>query len=421
MIGILMNHVGGVVDLLIVLCMMTYIFRPHKDQRRAAALLLAALGCFALCNGFAVLAGGRGIISGDQQFVVYTFFLFTSSWIYARLALSGNRKQILITILFYICTLIVSCLLRHVLFLRIGFTAWLLNYILLILVAVVFCRITRPITLTLPNRYWIVIGTVPVLTIGLMELLERETDALWKAVAAPLMFIMLLLASHYLFMSLAAELERQMRLKLENQSMAFQIRQMDSVKELLEHVREARHELKNNYFLIKSLLEQQRYDEISQQLDEIIQTDLERDDLVSTGNQLIDMILAQKKGEARQRNIPLRFDVLLPGQLELQPQMLCSLLFNLLDNAIEASDQVSTPDVYCDIHMVKGYLCVEVRNRVDASVLGGNPGLLTSKPDKDSHGIGLRLIRQIVRRCDGMLEIFEEGGYFVVRAMLPDR
>ena len=38
---------------------------------------------------------------------------------------------------------------------------------------------------------------------------------------------------------------------------------------------------------------------------------------------------------------------------------------------------------------------MEVRNRVDISVLEGNPGLLTSKPDKASCGIGLRLIRQM--------------------------
>ena len=63
---------------------------------------------------------------------------------------------------------------------------------------------------------------------------------------------------------------------------------------------------------------------------------------------------------------------------------------------------------------------LEVRNRIDSSVLAENPGLLTSKPDKASHGIGLRLIRQIVRRCAGTLEVFEEDGYFIARAILPD-
>ena len=416
----LLNHVGGMLDLFIVLCVMTYIFRLGQDRRRTVGLLAATLAGFALVNGCAVWAGGCGLISGDTQFIVYVLCLLVFSWGYALLALEGNRKQILITMLFYICTLIVSCLLRHTLTGWIGLSAWVVNYILLILVALAFCAITRPITLPLPNRYWSVIGTIPLLTIGLMELLGQQEALHWKGVAAPLLFIVLLLGAYYLFMSLVVELERQMKLDLENQALAFQIRQMDSVDGLLEQVRTARHELKNNYFLLKSLLEQGRYEEMGDQLDEIIRTDLDRDDLVSTGNRLIDMILAQKKGEARRSSIPLRFDVLLPERLELQPQMLCSLLFNLLDNALEASVKAERPDVRCDIHMVKGYLWVEVRNRIDSSVLAENPGLLTSKPDKASHGIGLRLIRQIVRRCAGTLEVFEEDGYFIARAILPD-
>lgn len=422
MINALVNHIGGMVELVIILCMMTYIFGPRKNRRKTVGLLLITIMCFALSNGWAIWMGSQGIITGDQQFMLYALFLLLASWAYARLALEGNRKQILITMLFYICTLIVSCLLRHTLELQIGMMAWLVNYVLLVLVAVAFCWITRPITLFLSNRYWAVIGATPVFTIGLMEVLGQQIDAQWwKGVAVPLMFIVLMLGSYYLFMSLVAELERQMKLELENQSMAFQIRQMDSVNGLLEQVREARHELKNNYFLIKSLLKQEKYEKIHQYLEKIVQTDLDQDDLVSTGNRLIDMILAQKKGEARQKNIPLRFDVLLPEQLEIQPQVLCSLLFNLLDNAIEASAQTAVPDIYCDIHMVKGYLCVEVRNRIDTSVLEKNPSLLTSKTDKTSHGIGIRLIRQIVQRCDGVLEIFEEGECFAVRAALPDR
>lgn len=419
MTDILLDHVGGVLELFIVLCMMTYVFRPGQDRRRTVRFLAAALAGFALINGCAVWMGSRGLIPSDIQFIAYVLCLLVFSWGYACLALEGNRKQILITMLFYICTLMVSCLLRHTLIGWIGLSAWLVNYALLILVALAFCAITRPITLPLPNRYWAAIGAIPLLTIGLTELLSRQDSLHWRGSAAPLLFIILLLVAYYLFMSLVAELERQMKLELENQSLAFQIRQMDSVDGLLQQVRTARHELKNNYFLLKSLLDQGRYEEMDRWLEEIVQTDLDRDDLVSTGNRLIDMILAQKKGEARRKNIPLLFDVLLPEQMELQPQMLCSLLFNLLDNAIEASARTERPDIRCDIRMVKGYLWVEVRNWVDSSVLAENPGLLTSKPDKASHGIGLRLIRQIVRRCAGTLEIFEEDRYFVARAILP--
>lgn len=182
-----------------------------------------------------------------------------------------------------------------------------------------------------------------------------------------------------------------------------------------------RHELKNNYFLIESMLLEKRYEEAQRFLHEKIGPRLEEKELVATGNHFIDLLLSQKVNEARLKEIPVELNVLLPDQLSINQEMLCGLLFNLWDNAIEASSNVADPGICFSMRKVKGYIEIEIRNKIVRSVLANNPNLNTTKSEAESHGIGMGIIRQIVQRYDGNLTIWEKDRWFVVSAILVDR
>ena len=68
----------------------------------------------------------------------------------------------------------------------------------------------------------------------------------------------------------------------------------------------------------------------------------------------------------------------------------------------------------------KKYLFIEVRNKIEKSVLQSNPKLRTGKTDQKNHGIGMKMIRQAVEHCDGSIEISEKDGNFVVQLLLPE-
>ena len=65
---------------------------------------------------------------------------------------------------------------------------------------------------------------------------------------------------------------------------------------------------------------------------------------------------------------------------------------------------------------VKGFDTICVKNTVVASVLENNPDLETTKED-EGHGYGLKQIKGIVEKYDGMIDIEEEKGMFVVNMM----
>ncbi|MGM9536870.1 MAG: sensor histidine kinase [Candidatus Onthomonas sp.] len=420
----------GLVECIAMVGTMMAIF-PWKF-RRGKMLLAAAFSVtgFFVSNSFVIAANEIwGLMPMNVRFGLYMVLAVCAGFFFSVLCLKGCWQQFLVTILFFKdCVLFVSFLYKRsidrwaALF---GNELWaqaaiyLLGLVMILLSAILCKKMTKPIRTKISPGYWCISILTPIFLILLYESIMNTT------MSSSLYFNALMLAVSFsvyaLFIRLAQEMEHQLDLQLTNQSLAFQVRQMDNAQVMLEQTRIARHELKNNYFYLEALLKQGKYEQMQAFLDQVIWPEFQRQEQVSTGNQLVDMILSQKVMEARQKGIPIVLDVLVPKNLKVQPQMLCSLLFNLLDNAIEASQQTEHPDIYCAMQEKKGYLSIEVRNKIDRSVLQENPKLHTSKPDRDNHGIGMKMIRQVVERCDGSLDIREENGWFIVHSFLPER
>ncbi len=133
---------------------------------------------------------------------------------------------------------------------------------------------------------------------------------------------------------------------------------------------------------------------------------------------MLDLLLTQKVSEARQQGIHVVTCISLPASIEFSGEDLCGLLMNLLDNAIDASKKETAGDILISLHVIKAYLQIEVRNRVSQGILPGNPNLDTTKANAAQHGIGLKVVRSIVKKHNGMLDFQEKDGYFCVTALL---
>ncbi|EDN00352.1 ATPase/histidine kinase/DNA gyrase B/HSP90 domain protein [Pseudoflavonifractor capillosus ATCC 29799] len=133
----------------------------------------------------------------------------------------------------------------------------------------------------------------------------------------------------------------------------------------------------------------------------------------------MDYLLNRKLGEARQHHIRTCTEVVVPTSLTVSEDAFCTILLNLLDNAIEASRKEDDPLLQITIKCVQEYLVCVVRNKVSPDVLAENPDLHTTKADKSSHGFGMKIISQAVERCDGILHYSVEEGFFTVKVMLP--
>ena len=270
-----------------------------------------------------------------------------------------------------------------------------------------------------PNKYFVTITVIPLILLILNNLyLYDGLQYTVQGLCMSLMVIALLLITHYLSYLHIASYNELLESRAITQHMNLLQSHVERSSALVEQIRRDKHEMKNVYFYIYSLLEDKNYNELS----EFVQTKLlhryDRLEEFNTGCKIIDYLLSQMAWEAVDAGIPFVADIRLPEQLYIDKNDLCSLLQNLLDNAIDASKKEAERDLLIKMTQQKNYLAITVKNRSSTDVLETNPGLLTTKPDKDTHGIGTRVIRKIVEKYDGAIDYSMEEGYFVVNVLL---
>lgn len=189
--------------------------------------------------------------------------------------------------------------------------------------------------------------------------------------------------------------------------------------EVQEQVKKERHELKNNYFYIQTLLADKKYDQLDTYISQAIGGKMSKLTDIQTGNTLIDYLLNRKIQEAQKLHVKTYTEIIIPGQLSINEEVLCTILLNLLDNAIEASKQEDTPDIQIVIKCVQNYLLCKISNKVSSNIFSENPSLATSKADASNHGLGIKIIRSAVESQNGLLNFECEKGYFTASVMLP--
>ena len=130
--------------------------------------------------------------------------------------------------------------------------------------------------------------------------------------------------------------------------------------------------------------------------------------VVKTGNKALDVVLTQNALRAENNNI--KFTYIADGNaLSFMSDADIYVLFgNAISNAIEATMYLldeGKRHISLVIKMKGNILSIEIENFFDENTLKMVDGkLVTSKKDKHSHGYGIRSMRNIVRKYDGILD-----------------
>lgn len=132
--------------------------------------------------------------------------------------------------------------------------------------------------------------------------------------------------------------------------------------------------------------------------------------MVSTGNFVVDAVVSYFQMQMQEKGIELHWFGTLPKQLAMEVTETCALFSNLLENAVEASEQVvqATGErvlIQVDVQRDEQYIYVDIVNRM----LIGDTEVLKTKKKGSEHGFGIWNIKAIVDRYHGMIEWKVEG------------
>ena len=61
-----------------------------------------------------------------------------------------------------------------------------------------------------------------------------------------------------------------------------------------------------------------------------------------------------------------------------------------------------------------------VKNKIARSVLEDNPDLLSDKEEKSQHGLGVKQIKALTEKYDGLCDFYEQDQYFCACVFIPE-
>lgn len=208
-----------------------------------------------------------------------------------------------------------------------------------------------------------------------------------------------------------SEVERDLKLQ---QEMAEEIKRIQEKSRLLKH------DMRNHSLVLLSYLNEGNVEEAKLYISQIIDNLNKIYSYINVGNSLLNYILNSKLSVAKDKGIDIKAEIENMEFSYMSSVDFSALLNNMLDNAIEAGEKSVEKSMELVIGRRQGFDTITVKNSIDTSVLDTNPGLKSTKKEK-GHGFGVTQIKSIVEKYDGMIDIYEEGNYFIVNVVYPSK
>ena len=187
-----------------------------------------------------------------------------------------------------------------------------------------------------------------------------------------------------------------------------------------DYLRKAKHDFKIHLRTIHRMTGQSGNDEIAKYVSELIDETPDSTFGVYTGNTAIDAVITEYALTAAKKNIDFSTTVIAPEKMPMSDVEFCSCIGNLMDNAFEACAKVDgNKFIKLVIDYSKDTLRIRVRNRSNGVYRKNGKGLVTVKANSLLHGIGIKRIKEIVAKHDGMCSFFPKEDYFEAILYLP--
>lgn len=195
----------------------------------------------------------------------------------------------------------------------------------------------------------------------------------------------------------------------------------EEVNAAIEKNRELIHDTKNHYIIISEYESKGEYEKLHKYVEELKSEFVKINPQIYTGNSVIDLVLNQKRIMAERKKISFELQAVPLPKLPFKDSEICTILGNLLDNAIEACERMDGESRICvKIEKQMQLLFIEVINTISETPLANKKVFSSSKKDKAMHGYGLKSVQRIVDLYEGDVIYKIKEDKFIVRLTFFD-
>lgn len=289
----------------------------------------------------------------------------------------------------------------------------LLSKLALSLASILFLRYCDKCEIVQFNRWsWLFLGVMILYYLVNGTLLQSDMNALLSW----LMLLALIVLGAYVSLQHFIARTQKERVQLEIERARMKAENYERFMEDYRRNQTFYHDLKNHYLIVKAHLANKEYERAEAYLDSLKLLPNTEPIRKRTGIESLDILIAYKKNEAERKGICVTM-ITEPTPLKLSETESVALFGNLLDNAIEACENMEKGDkwIVFTIRKIRQMQFIKVENTYEGETDEKGGKLQTKKGDKSIHGIGLKSVTSIVEKYGGVIKTeYSEGQFSVI-------
>lgn len=199
------------------------------------------------------------------------------------------------------------------------------------------------------------------------------------------------------------------------QQMRNQLKHLDEIILKQNELRRIRHDMNGHFTALKGYFDAEDIQGGKQYLGKLIDQFQQTKPTIQTGNTPLDAILNAKKSLAESKGIQFQTTIRVQKTLPIEPQDLCIIFGNALDNAIEACERLpENMEKRIDMTLMEETQVLFCKI-VNTAPPRSDHIFATSKADSVNHGFGLNNIREALAKYDAILKIDQEDDLFILK------
>lgn len=283
------------------------------------------------------------------------------------------------------------------------------------------CRLINKKIREIPSKHWIIIISMPVvsilvlytLAISYINLNGQMTTTLFLLAIAGLSFI------NIAFFDFFENYNKQLRISILEQVVEHENTNYKQLENAYSEMRKLKHDVSNQVTIINDLITRNEKDSAS----EVIQNLSERLDEINyicyTGEPIIDSIINIKLKSAHDIGIKVSKNIAV-NKFSLDCFELCRALGNALDNSIEACQRYEKDEKYIHMSMqqIEDKIAIEISNSSDVV---DPKNLQTKKKNKSAHNIGMSSIKTSVKKLGGYISYDFKDNIFYLKIVVLNK
>lgn len=279
-----------------------------------------------------------------------------------------------------------------------------------------------------PQYLWIILMVISTLNFIIIVIVEsnviKRSNPYQLTTEIPVLFALLMInLTLFIFFDRFSELlEKGKEQSLLEQQLSLQSEHYSQLESYQQQISSLHHDIKNYINAAINLAGSgMDKEKLLNCLEKVNGNLMQIDQTITTGNPQMDSVINLKLSQIRYAGIPYKTEIHIPGGLTVSFEDSVVIFGNLLDNAREACEKLTSDNRW--IHLLITYSNNALYIKIDNSVLESNKNnkdLLpaTIKSDKFLHGFGLKNVKQLVDENGTMIIDQSKPGIFSIRIML---